>query len=294
MRIIVTGGTGFVGRHVVRHALDAGMSVVATQHRQPPDHADAEWATVDIGNPAQVDDLIRRSGADAIINAAAALSATMAPLGACQNWRINAVAPVDVARSASRHGVRLVHVSSDAVFSGREEAYTESDLPDPTYPYGAAKAAAELGVATVFPEAALVRVSLIHGDGDEMANRDQHILDLAAGRVPGFYLTDAWRCPVGVNDLARALLELAAGDYPGVLNVAGPEAITFHNFARAVAEFHGEDPDRIPAATRAESGAGRPGRVILDTTRARQLLKTQFKGFSDMLAQPSTVAGVNL
>ena len=70
-----------------------------------------------------------------------------------------------VAVATSALGIRLVHVSSDAVFSGREINYDESALPDPVYRYGAAKAAAETAVAAIDPSAAIVRTSLILGDG---------------------------------------------------------------------------------------------------------------------------------
>lgn len=122
------------------------------------------------------------------------------------------------------------------------------------------------------------------GDGGELAKRERHILDLAAGRARGAYLTDAVRCPVGVNDLARACLELAANDYAGVLNVAGPEAITLYELARVIAGAHGFDPDRIPGATRADLGNTRPGRVVLDTTRARDLLRTPLRAFREVVA----------
>ncbi|MFF6914401.1 sugar nucleotide-binding protein [Streptomyces sp. NPDC012466] len=66
--------------------------------------------------------------------------------------------------TAARQGVRLVHVSSDAVFSGARVHYAESCLPDPITPYGAAKAAAETGILAVHPEAVVARTSLIIGD----------------------------------------------------------------------------------------------------------------------------------
>jgi len=80
------------------------------------------------------------------------------------DWAVTAQAPIRLAMTAVRQGVRLVHVSGDAVFSGARVHYDESCLPDPITPYEAAKAAAETGILAVHPEAVVARTSLITGD----------------------------------------------------------------------------------------------------------------------------------
>ncbi|GAB7035851.1 hypothetical protein JCM4914_73120 [Streptomyces platensis subsp. malvinus] len=66
-----------------------------------------------------------------------------------EDWAVTAQGPVRLAIAAARVGSHLVHVSSDAVFSGSRVHYDESCLPDPLTPYGAAKAAAETGILLV-------------------------------------------------------------------------------------------------------------------------------------------------
>ena len=63
-------------------------------------------------------------------------------------------------------------------------------------------------------------------------------LDLATGRTGGALFTDEIRCPVAVQDLASALLELVGGDAAGVLNVAGPEAVSRHELGVLVDAFN--------------------------------------------------------
>lgn len=72
---------------------------------------------------------------DAVINAA----------NRQPDWDITADGGALVALAAAAVGARLVHVSSDAVFSGRAPRYDDASRPDPVTPYGAAKAAAETG-----------------------------------------------------------------------------------------------------------------------------------------------------
>ena len=179
-------------------------------------------------------------------------------------------------------GARLVHVSSDAIFSGRDVHYDEQALPDPVYAYGAAKAAAETAVRAVAPEAVVVRTSLILGTGD--GHHERLTRDLIAGRAGGALFTDEIRKPVHVDDLAAALLEVAAaGRLHGVLNVAGAEPISRYDLGVLVAEAEGLDAAAIPAAA---SPPGRPADVRLIGERAGRVLKTRLRGVREFMKLP--------
>jgi dTDP-4-dehydrorhamnose reductase len=188
-------------------------------------------------------------------------------------WPVVAAGAANVAVAARSIGARLVHVSSDAVFAGRDAPYTEADVPSPVFDYGAAKAAAEEAVAAVDPGAALVRTSLIVSGGrGPLSRHERTCLDLASGAAEGALFTDEIRCPIAVDDLAAALVALAATDHAGVLNVAGPEALSRHDLGVRVAVRHGVDPSAVPASTLAASGLTRPGKVVLDSSAAGKLL----------------------
>lgn len=93
-----------------------------------------------------------------------------------------------LAMAAVGRGARLVHVSSDAVFSGAQAVYDEAATPDPITSYGAAKAASETAIGLVNPAALIIRTSLIIGDGDSKHERLVHAV--SAGRAPGPLFTD--------------------------------------------------------------------------------------------------------
>ncbi len=188
-------------------------------------------------------------------------------------WPVVAAGAANVAVAARSVGARLVHVSSDAIFAGRDAPYVESDVPSPVFDYGAAKAAAEEAVAAVDPGAALVRTSLIVSGGrGELSRHERTCLDLATGAATGALFTDEIRCPVAVDDLAAALVAVAATGHAGVLNVAGPEALSRHELGVRVATRHGLDAAAVPASTIAASGLTRPARVVLDSSAAARLL----------------------
>ena len=125
-----------------------------------------------------------------------------------------------VARAAAAAvGARLVHMSSDVIFDGtKPTAYDELDPPSPITDYGRAKADAEHAVAEAHPGALLVRTSLIYGHGH--SRHERLALEAARGEGELAFFDDEMRCPVAVDDLAAALLELVDRAESGVLNVA--------------------------------------------------------------------------
>lgn len=121
--------------------------------------------------------------------------------------------------AAASAGARLMHVSSDAVFSGAAIHYDETANPDPTTPYGAAKAAAETAVRAIIPTAVIARTSLIIGDQDSPHERQVHACASGAEGVP---FTDDMRCPVHVADLAAAFSSWVPPADPGCTTSAAP------------------------------------------------------------------------
>jgi dTDP-4-dehydrorhamnose reductase len=293
MTLLVVGASGYVGRHVSRYAVALGVTVVGTFHANPLHIEGVQWRQLDITDRAAVVALMNSVQPQAVVSTAYAPAPSLAPVSASINWPTNALGPVYVATAAAALGARLVHVSSDAVHSGRPERITEADAPNPTYPYGAAKAAAEVGVAVAHPSSALTRVSLINSDGvGELSSRERFMIDLAERRTSGVLFSDDVRCPVAVTDVAAALVELAlgesgggtaaAGSFAGVLNIAGPDAVSFYELGVLVARRHRLDPAAL--ASSACAGLGRPGNVVLDAALAASLLQTRLRGIREILA----------
>lgn len=273
MTLLVFGGSGYLGGEVCRQAIAAGSTAAATYHRAPGETPHARWHRVDVRDRAAVDRLVDAVRPQVVVSTAYAHA----------EWAVTATGAAHVAAAAARVGARLVHVSSDAVHGGRTEPYGEDADPTPVYAYGAAKAAAETAVRLVAPAAAVVRCSLIIGP-DARSKQVALCLDALEPRSGVRLFRDEVRAPVGVGDLAAAVLELAEGDYAGVLNVAGPEPLNRVELGELVARAHGFDPGALRSSTIAESGLTRPATVVLDTTRAHDVLKTRFRPAAQILA----------
>lgn len=272
MDLLVVGGSGFLGREITRQAGLGGHRVVATFHTHDRSITTVDWRPLDIRCRDDVMALSVEVRPDVIINAAYRQS----------DWATTADGGAHVALATAAVGARLVHVSSDAVFSGAAVTYDETCLPDPTTPYGAAKAAAETAIKGLAPTAIIARTSLIIGDGDSPHERYVHAL--VSCSEAGALFTDDVRCPVHVTDLTSALLELAVSPHTGIQHVAGAEAISRHELGVLIARRDGLDPIAIPSGVRAGTGLSGPIDVRLDCTQTQARLTTHLRGAREFLA----------
>jgi len=271
MRILIVGGSGFLGREVARQATAAGHAVTATFASRAGSLPGVHWLPLDLRRTGEIEAVVGEARPDVVVNAAYRKG----------DWATTADGAIQVARAASARGCRVVHVSSDAVFSGSDVRYDECATPDPVTPYGAAKAAAETAIRLLTPDAVVARTSLIVGDGG--SPHEDFVHELAEGRRDGVLFTDVIRCPVHVADLAAALLELAATDHTGMCHLGGPDAVSRHELGVLIAARDGLDAARLPAGRRADVPTPGALDVRLDSERTQRTLRTRLRGAREFL-----------
>jgi len=276
MTVLIIGGSGYLGTELIRQAKAAGHTTAATYATKPGDASQTDWYPLDLRDAGRLDTVMAQVRPHLVVNASSG--------GA--DWPVTAQGSIRVAMAAAEHGSRLVHVSSDAVFSGGRKHYDESCFPDPLTPYGAAKAAAETGILAVYPQAAVARTSLIIGHGRSVHEHLVH--ELAAGTRDGVLFTDDIRCPVHVDDLAAALLELGESDAAGIQHLAGPDAVSRHELGTLIARRDGLDVSRLPTGLRALSTLPGPLDVRLDSRTTQKRLHTVLRGAREFCAAPSS------
>ena len=287
--MLVTGGSGYLGRRVVE-AARIGWDVTATYFTHRGDELEdggergVTWRRLDVRDGAAVEALVGEVRPAVIVHTAAAN-----PGVADDFEQVNADGTGHVARAAAIHGARLVHMSTDVLFDGEKGNYVEADPPTPITPYGRSKALAEAEVRASGAEAVIVRTSLIYDwrqRADKLHPSDRHtrwiVEGLQAGR-PVRLFTDELRCPIWVESLAAAVVELAGMDYTGVLHVAGAQVLSRYEFGVRLLRFHGFDPSPIIPVRSQESGVRRPLDCTLDCSRARTLLRTPLLGVDEVL-----------
>ena len=277
-RLFITGGTGYLGGALLRIAAgryELGASYLS--HR-PPTSPHIDWTPLDVRDPQAVRAALMRFRPDIVIHTA------FVQYGP-DLMAITAEGSGHVATATTEIHARLIHMSSDVIFAGEQaDPYTEDDEPDPISTYGESKAVAEHLVAAANPAAAIVRTSLIYGF-DPIDRQTQFVLEIAAGDRPDRLFSDEYRCPIYVDDLATALLELGETDYTGVLHIAGAEQVSRYEMGTLLVQALGHDPAKIGAGLSANLPVRRPRNCTLDIGRARGLLHTRLRGLREVIAE---------
>lgn len=188
MKVLVLGATGMLGNAMLRlFAGSPGFEAVGTARsaglvaRLPEAVRPLVRLGVDVENMDQVAAVLAAERPDVVINAIGLikqLADAKDPLAALP---VNALLPHRLARLTALSGARLVHVSTDCVFSGRKGGYVETDFPDADDLYGRSKLLGEVD----YPHAITLRTSII---GHELASANALIGWFLAqqGPVRGF------------------------------------------------------------------------------------------------------------
>src|SRR5512137_2228378 len=116
-RVVVTGGSGFIGSHVVDALLDAGHEVTIIDHRVPPHRADAKFEDVDLMDLSSV--LAATRGAEHIFHLAAVSNVNYAYKYPVYTVALNVVGTANVLEAARINGGARVYLASTVwVYNG--------------------------------------------------------------------------------------------------------------------------------------------------------------------------------
>jgi dTDP-4-dehydrorhamnose reductase len=153
VRVLILGGDGMLG-HQLRRELGARHEVLATV-RRVPEAADAVATGsgivygIDVLDFDRVGEVVTRFRPDAVVNAVGVVKQRKEAEDPVVSIETNALLPHRLARLCSAAGARLVHFSTDCVFSGRVGRYRETDPPDPEDLYGRSKLLGEVAAPSL-------------------------------------------------------------------------------------------------------------------------------------------------
>jgi dTDP-4-dehydrorhamnose reductase len=286
MRLYVIGGQGQIARSL-REAAAANDDII---------FGCAERPDVDLLRPDSVAQALANFEPDIVINPAAYTSVDKAESEPDQAFALNRDGARTVAAAAAKLGVPVIHLSTDYVFDGTKDvAYVESDPASPRSVYGQSKYEGELAVATANPRHIVLRTSWVYAPFG--TNFVRTILRLAAERDSLRVVHDQMGCPTYAPDIAAAVITIAGKvlaegwnrRFAGVTHLAGPDALSWYDFAndivRGAALRGGRSVPISPILTSDyPTPAARPANSRLSTARLASAFGVQLPPLEHSLA----------
>jgi len=250
-KILVTGGNGLLGSKL----LTAGSN---TYRLVSMDIQDAslfqggplEYVRGDITDREKIIKQVVRIRPDGVIHAASFTDVDGCEKQKDRAWAVNVCGAENVAMACRDLKIKMIHLSSDYVFDGKNGPYSEGDAPNPLSFYGKTKLESEKRIGEILEDFVIARTMVLYGYSPGV--RDNFVTWLIAklrNHEKVNVVVDQYGTPTLADDLARALFVLFEKDGRGVYNAAGSELINRYDFALRVAEIFDLECSLIVKAT---------------------------------------------
>ncbi len=222
---MILGATGLLGKALVREW--DGDEVVGLGSKD-----------VDIRDAGRIREVVAKVRPECIV-----LAAAYTDVDGCEShsdlaFAVNRDGPVHVAEAAKRIGAKLLFLSSDYVFDGKNTSpYETQNARNPQSVYGRSKAEAEVRLLEVLPQCCIARTSWLFGTGGKCF--PDTILKLAGSRPALDVVNDQRGCPTYSVDLSRAIVGLCRNQASGIVHVTNAGDCSWFEFAREIVKSAG-------------------------------------------------------
>jgi dTDP-4-dehydrorhamnose reductase len=240
---LITGGSGQLGIAVSQELDKFGMAFNAWSSKD-----------LDITRSSKVIEAIEKLSPTVIINCAAWTDVDGAESHEADASRVNSDGPENIALAAKLCNSKLIHVSTDYVFSGESQSpWQAGDEINPQSAYGRTKAEGESRVLAVYPEGSfVVRTAWLYSPwGKNFAKTMTKLALKGDGEVR--VVNDQLGQPTSASDLAKQLVELGLSASPaGIYHGTNSGQTTWFEFAQEIFKLAGADVGRVTPVSSSE------------------------------------------
>lgn len=267
MKIIVTGSKGQLGTDVADLLTQKGFEAIG-----------ADLPETDITDPDAIDSLISETKADAVIHCAAFTNVDLAETEKETCRKINEEGTLNIALACKKHGIKLLYISTDYVFSGEGNEPFETDCKtSPCNYYGETKLAGENSVRENCEKHFIVRISWVFGENGK--NFVKTMLRLAQTKDEITVVCDQVGSPTYTKDLAVLLCDMIGTEKYGTYHATNEGFCSWAEFAAEIMRLSKSEAKIIPIpSSEYKSVAVRPANSRLSK---KALTENGFKRLPD-------------
>ena len=253
-KVLITGASGLLGINFALTAQTLGYEVAGVTLEPGIQGTPFELRRLDLTKKGVIQELLHSVQPDILINCVALTDVDRCEQIPDEAERVNAILPQQLAIETSRLGIKLVQISTDAVFDGKRGEYTEVDTPSPLNVYASTKLAGENLVLETDHHALVCRVNFYGWSISGHRSLAEWFYNrLSAGESIRGY-TDALFSPLLATDLAAIILKLIEHDSHGIFHVVNPQSISKYDFGVSLAKQFDFDLKLITPASIFDAG----------------------------------------
>lgn len=278
---LVTGVSGLLGLNFTLAVDGKKHQVTGVANTLPMQWASFKNVQAELTQPGVVERLIEDHKPDVVLHCAAIANVDACESDADLAHRVNAELPGAIADACRRHSIKMIQISTDAVFDGIKGNFSEEDETNPLSVYARTKRDGEKAVLTANADALVARVNFYGWSASgKRSLAEIFVHNLQAGQhMQGF--TDVTFCPMNILDLSDLLVEAAELDLKGIFHMVGAEPMSKYEFGKRIAEKFGFDASLIQPVSIQESGlkAVRSPNLSLSTAKLQRALGHELPAF---------------
>lgn len=232
-KILIIGGSGFLGLKTIRQ-LKRNYNLIATHNKNLPKEKGVQWVKLDILDKEKVKDFIIKTKPSCIIFLAAVSSTQKSKT---ETSKINVLGLKNVVDTCKDIKCKFIFLSSDYVFDGKKGEYLATDKPKPINDYGISKYKGEKIVKSL-NDFNIIRSSTMYGTNEKFQHKNfvtQAMENLEKNKKVVTF-NDVYRNPVYIEDVAKVVSKLIKVKGKKIVNVGGPDYISFTEFAYKTAK----------------------------------------------------------
>ena len=272
VRVLVTGAAGQLGRELAEVMPGRGHETVALSR-----------AELDIADPDAVEDAVKGYSPDLVVNAAAYTNVDGCETETDLAYAVNALGPRNLAQTCEGLGCKLLHVSTNYVFDGRDERpYETFDPANPISAYGRTKLAGEEYVKLLTRRWYVVRSAGVYGRGHNFVRT---MLRVAQERDLLKVKDDEFISPTYARDLAEGIAGIIEEGRYGIYHLTNAGSCSWYEFTREIFRLTGVETEVVPIpGSEYPLPAARPANGILSSLGSPRL-RHWSEALADYLAQ---------
>ena len=276
LNILVTGSKGQLGSELQALSSEYDYNFYFTDRN-----------SLDITDKESIAVFVKNNAIDVIINAAAYTAVDKAEDDVVNADKVNHIATQYLAEIANEHNIKLIHISTDYVFDGKNyKPYSEEDITNPNGVYGATKLAGEKAMIGINPKnSIIIRTSWVYSSFG--ANFVKTMLRLAKERDSLGVIFDQVGTPTYARDLAKASLEILPqvnSETVEIYHYSNEGVLSWYDFAKEILRMTKLDCQINPIETKEyPTPATRPHYSLLNKAKIKKEFSIEIPYWKDSL-----------